>query len=108
MRYGPDDKFWVVVDPKPHSTLDDVVFEASLRDLELQFRGGLQIDDHPTLFTDPREARVEAFGRLTVVQASQALLRAGRENPSSRIGRVEIYGADGELMFRAAFPPEVD
>ena len=41
MRYGPDDKFWVVVDPKPDSTLDDLVFKASLRDLELQFRGGL-------------------------------------------------------------------
>ena len=25
MRYGPDDKFWVVIDPKPHSTLDDLV-----------------------------------------------------------------------------------
>ena len=37
MRYGPDDKFWVVVDPKPRSTLEDLVFEASLRDLELQF-----------------------------------------------------------------------
>ena len=24
MRYGPDDKFWVVVDPKPHSTFEDL------------------------------------------------------------------------------------
>jgi hypothetical protein len=56
MRYGPDDKFWVVVDPKPDSTLDDLVFKASLRDLELQFRGGLSIDENPTLFTDRQEA----------------------------------------------------
>ena len=81
MRYGPDDKFWVVVDPKPNSTLDDLVFEASLRDLELQFRGGLQIDENPTLFTDRQEARLEAYGRLTAMRASQAILRAGRENP---------------------------
>ena len=75
MRYGPDDKFWVVVDPKPHSTLEDLVFEASLRDLELQFKGGLQIDENPTLFTDRQEARLEAYGRLTAMRASQAILR---------------------------------
>ena len=108
MRYGPDDKFWVVVDPKPHATLDDLVFEASLRDLELQFRGGLQIDENPTLFTDRQEARLEAYGRLTAMRASQAILRAGRENPNTRIDRVEIYGADGELVFAADIPQEVD
>ena len=108
MRYGPDDKFWVVVDPKPNSTLDDLVFEASLRDLELQFRGGLQIDESPTLFTDRQEARLEAYGRLTAMRASQAILRAGRENPDTRIDRVEIYGADGTLVFAADIPQEVD
>ena len=108
MRYGPDDKFWVVTDPKPHSTLDDLVFEASLRDLEMQFRGGLQIEENPTLFTDRQEARIEAYGRLTAMRASQAILRAGRENPNTRIDRVEIYGADGELVFAADIPREVD
>ena len=108
MRYGPDDKFWVVVDPKPNSTLDDLAFEASLRDLELQFRGGMQIDENPTLFTDRQEARLEAYGRLTAMRASQAILRAGRENPDTRIDRVEIYGADGTLVFAADIPQEVD
>jgi len=108
MRYGPDDKFWVVVDPKQHSTLEDLVFEASLRDLDLQFKGGLQIDENPTLFTDRQEARLEAYGRLTAMRASQAILRAGRENPDTRIDRVEIYGADGELVFAADIPNEVD
>jgi hypothetical protein len=108
MRYRPDDKFWVVTDPKPHSTLDDLVFEASLRDLELQFRGGLQIDENPTLFTDRQEARIEAYGRLTAMRASQAILRAGRENPDTRIDRVEIYGQDGTLVFVADIPREVD
>ena len=108
MRYGPDDKFWVVVDPKTHSTLDDLVFEASLRDLDLQFKGGLQIDENPSLFTDRQEARLEAYGRLTAMRASQAILRAGRENPNTRIDRVEVYGADGELVFAADIPQEVD
>jgi len=43
MRYGPDHKFWVVVDPTPSSTQEDIVFKASLKDLELQFKGGLTI-----------------------------------------------------------------
>ena len=108
MRYGPDHKFWVVVDPTPHSTLDDLVFEASLRDLDLQFKGGLQIDENPTLFTDRQEARLEAYGRMTALRAGQAILRAGRENPDTRIDRIEIYGTDGALVFEADLPSEVD
>ena len=108
MRYGPDDKFWVVVDPKPHSTLDDLMFRASLRDLELQFKGGLQIEENPTLFTDEQGAKYETYGRLTAMRASQAILRAGRENPDTRIDRVEIYGQDGTLVFEADIPREGD
>jgi hypothetical protein len=38
MRYGPDDKFWGVVDPTPVSELGDVLFETTLHGLELQFK----------------------------------------------------------------------
>lgn len=104
MRYGPDDKFWVVIDPKDNCELEDIVFQASLRDLDLQFKGGLQIEENPTLFTDEQEARYEAYGRLTAIRASQAILRAGRENPQTRIDRVEIYGEDGTLVFEEDLP----
>jgi len=101
MRYGPDDKFWVVTDPKSDCELEDIVFQASLRDLELQFKGGLQIAENPTLFTDEKEARYDAYGRLTAMRASQSILRAGRENPQTRIDRIEIFGEDGNLVFEA-------
>jgi hypothetical protein len=106
MRYGPDDKFWVVIDPADNSELGDIVFQASLRDLDLQFKGGLQIEENPTLFTNEKEARYEAYGRLTAMRARQAILRAGRENPGTRIDRVEIYGEDGSLVFEADLPKE--
>ncbi len=106
MRYGPDDKFWVVIDPNKDSELEDIVFHASLRDLDLQFKGGLQIEENPTLFTDEKEAKYEAFGRLTAMRASQSILRAGRENPQTRIDRIEIYGEDGTLVFEADLPRE--
>ena len=106
MRYGPEDKFWVVVDPKPHSILEDLVFQASLRYLELQFKGGLQIEENPTLFSEQKEANFEAYGRLTAMRASQAILRAGRENPQTRIDRIEIYGEDGNLVFEEDLPRE--
>ena len=64
MRFGPKDKFWVVTDPSPLSVLSDVLFAASLADLLLQFRGGLTLDQHPTLFTDCAEAEAEAMARL--------------------------------------------
>ena len=41
MRFGPNDKFWVVVDATPDAVDGENVFQASLRDLELQFKGGL-------------------------------------------------------------------
>ena len=96
-----------MVNPTEHSTLEDIVFQASLKDLELQFKGGLKIEENPTLFTDEQEAKYEAFGRITAMRASQAILRAGRENPDTRIDRIEIYGADGTLVFEANLPGEV-
>jgi len=102
MRFGPDDRFWVVVDPTPESEEGDCVFEASLRKLDLQFKGGLTIDRNPTLFTDENEARIEAFGRLTAMRASRAIserLRSG-EDVDLPI-RIEVHGAKGELLFRS-------
>ena len=78
MRYGPDDKFWVVVDPTAESEMGDILFETTLRGLERQFKGG-----------------------LTAMRAAQAVLRAGLENPSTQIDRIDIYGADGKLVFEA-------
>jgi len=101
MRIGPDDRFTLVCDPTPESELADILFETTLRGLERQFKGGLTMAQNPTIFTDPQEAKYEAFGRLTAMRAAQAVRRAGRENPDARIDRVEIYGADGKLVFEA-------
>ena len=57
MRFGPDDDFWVVVDPTHESQLEDAVFKATLRRLELQFKGGLTMDRNPTLFPAATEAK---------------------------------------------------
>lgn len=64
MKYGPHDTFWVVTDPTPLSELADILFQASLADLALQFKGGLTIEENPTLYTDETEARTEAIARL--------------------------------------------
>jgi hypothetical protein len=105
MRYGPDDKFWVVTDPHPDSTLDDIMFEASLRGLMLQFRGGLTMDDRPTLFTEQREAEIEAYGRMTAMRASQAIAASGAGAELQDVTRVELRGPDGGLLFEAELPP---
>lgn len=107
MRYGPQEKFWVVVDPKEHSTLEDIVFQASLKDLELQFKGGLTIEENPTLFTEQQEAEIEAYGRLTALRATQAIARSGAGSKLQNATRLEIYGADGNLVFETDLPREV-
>ncbi len=104
MRYGPDHKFWVVVDPTPSSTQEDIVFKASLKDLELQFKGGLTIGENPTLFTEQQEAEVEAFGHLTALRTSQAIARSGAASKLQNATRLEIYDADGAVLFETDLP----
>ena len=107
MRFGPDDKLWVVVDPTPSSQTEDVVFEASLRQIELQFKGGLTMDQNPTLFTDENEARVEAFGRLTAMRASRAISERLRNDETVELPiKIEVHGADGETLFEAMIGEE--
>ena len=102
MRWGPDDKLWVVVDARSESTLADVLFEASLRSLELQFKGGLTMDDNPTIFTDHREALLEAHGRLMAMRAAQAI--ASSPAKFQDVTRIELIDADGKVVFEAALP----
>ena len=102
MRYGPDDEFWVVVDPKAHSTQEDILFQASLRDLDLQFKGGLTIEENPTLFTDQREAEIEAYGRFIAMRAAQAIARSPSNLQDAT--RIEILDADGKVLFETDLP----
>lgn len=104
MRYGPDDKFWVVVDAAPESTLPDILFQASLHDLERQFKGGLTMDEHPTLFTDEREAEVEAYGRLVAQRAAQAIARLDAKTSLRDVTHIELLDADGNPIFQAELP----
>ena len=102
MRYGADDKFWLVTDARPESTEADVLSQASLRSLANQFAGGLTMDEHPTLFTDEREAEIEAFGRLTAMRAAQAIARSGSRLQEAT--RIEILGGDGKVLFESDLP----
>ena len=99
MRYGPDHKFYVVVDPKPHSTREDIIFQASLQDLELQFKGGLTIDENPTLFTEREAAEAEAHGRLVAMRATQAIARSGAGSKLLNATRIELRDGNGTVIF---------
>lgn len=101
MRYGPDHKFWIVVDPKSSSTLGDILFQASLRDIDLQFKGGLTIDENPTLFTGKEEAETEALLRLVAIRASEAIARNAVGSDLRNVGRIELRSADGAIIFKA-------
>lgn len=96
MRYGPDDTFWLVTDPTATSTLEDILCETSLRELELQFRGGLTMDRDPTIFTDRQEAEREAGRRLVAARAAAAILR-----PAGQAARVRVEDAGGGIVFEA-------
>jgi len=97
MRYGPDDKFWVVIDPSCESEMGDILFECSLKELELQFKGGLDMDRNPTIFTAYKEAKIEAHARLVTRQAAEAIAENIREGTD----KIEVLDRDGIVLFSA-------
>jgi hypothetical protein len=102
MKYGSDDQFWVVTDPGPEATLEDILFRASLRELMLQFAGGLTMDEHPTLFTEEREAEIEAYGRLVAMRAALAIARSPSKLQDAT--RIEILDGEGKVLFETELP----
>ncbi|MCK4414978.1 MAG: hypothetical protein KAY32_15695 [Candidatus Eisenbacteria sp.] len=104
MRFGPDDSLWVVTDPRMESTLGDILFQASLRDLERQFKGGLTMDDHPVLFTDQREAEVEAHARIIALQVSKVLANVDSKDLLQRAVSMKLLDAEGCPVFEADIP----
>jgi hypothetical protein len=64
MRIALDDPIWLVTNPTALSTLADILYQTTLRGLELQFKGGLTAAENPTVFTDKAEAEVQARIRL--------------------------------------------
>ena len=100
MRIGPEDQVWVVVDPTPESKEEDLAFRVTFGGLALLLKGGHATDRNPTLFTEERQAKVEAFGRLTAMRAARAVrekLCRGEdvELPLS----IQIHGARGETIY---------
>ena len=104
MRFGPDDKFWVVTDPTPESETVDILFQASLRDLELQFKGGLTMAQHPTLFTDKAEAEFEASGRLIALLVFKALFqKIPQAKQLKGACRVQVLDERGQILVETEF-----
>ena len=100
MKIGTDEKVWLVVDPQPESELGDVCFEASLRSLERQFRGGLTCEENPTLFTDADEAKAEAIVRLQARDAAVEVVRGVQHSEGFKgIDRIQIVDAEGEILY---------
>ena len=97
MRYGPDDKFWIVINPSCVSEMGDILFECSLKELDLQFKGGLGMDRNPTIFTDYKEAEVEAHARLVTRDAAEAIAENIREGTD----KIEVLDRDGIVLFAA-------
>lgn len=104
MRYGPDDKFWMVTDATPESTVGDVLFETTLRGFEIQLKGGLSMERNPTLFTHYAEAEAEAVNRLLAAQAMRAISAHSAGASLEKASRVELRDAKGKLVFGTDLP----
>jgi len=94
MHLGPDTPCWVVLDPTPSCGLGAVLYETTLRGLDLQLRGGLSMEKNPTIFTDGVAAEAEARRRFLAVGVAEAI----RRSPTP-VARVHLYDADGGVVF---------
>lgn len=101
MQYGPDYKFWVVVDARTRSELADVLFQASLADLELQFKGGLRAEENPTLFTDQEEAEAEARRRLVARHVFDAVALGSARVDVSAARSIDLRDEKGKVVLHA-------
>ena len=101
MRYGPEDKFWVVIDPTPESEMGDILFEASIRDLDLQFKGGLTMDRNPAIITQRKEAEVEAFNRLLAKRVVGIISDQGASAILKDASKVQLLDENGIVLFEA-------
>ncbi len=101
MRYGPDDKFHCVTDPKSESEMADICFETTLRSLERQFRGGLTIGENPTIFTVRAEAEAAAHLRLVAMRAADAISVAAPQDAMRNAARVALLDRDGKVLFES-------
>lgn len=101
MRFGPKDKFWVVTDPTPLSETGDILFQASLHDLHLQFKGGLTMDSNPTLFTEKAEAEAEAQARMVAARAARAIIAGTPANPLRTAARVAVLDGNGKVLLES-------
>jgi len=98
MRIDAKTPFFVVTDPGPESDLADICFETTLEGLRLQFAGGLDMDQRPTLFTTQDEAHTEAKNRLLVWRGAKQI-RIDRPLPEGEVVRVTIHDRDGRVLF---------
>ncbi len=73
-------ELWVVTDPSPRSELGDICFRATIADLALQVRGGLDLAaTHAVLYGLRADARSDADQRLAARRAYDLAL--GRLRP---------------------------
>jgi hypothetical protein len=94
--------FWCVTDPLSRdSTLADVCFETTLEKLQLQFKGGLTMSQHPTLFTGREEAEAEAHLRLVAMRAADAIADAAPEEAMKDAARVVLLDRHGKVLFES-------
>lgn len=99
MQINQDDKFWVVTNPKRGSELADILFDTTIEGLERQFKGGLTSDENPAIFTDHKEAELEANRRLMAVKVARAVIMVASAESMKKAKKVEFKSATGVVVF---------
>ena len=102
MKYGADDKLWVVMDAIPGSEMADIVCPMSLREIDPR---ALRMDRNPTLFTSKEEAQLEGYGRLVAMRAAEAIAERGLETDGPVT--IRVFGPGDKLVFETEVGKDV-
>ncbi len=101
MHTGPIDRLWVVTDPTPLSTIDDILFEADAAALVRQVKGGLSEESHPTLYLDRESAEADALARLALVRGLSAIAGGTAKGDIRTATRVALLDDAGQVVIEA-------
>lgn len=99
MSTGRIEKLWMVVDPSEVSTLDGILFEASIESLILQVKGGLAAADRPRMYLDRESAQADVLARLAVVKRLSALACSGTVGDVWKATTLRLLDVDGAVVF---------
>ena len=102
MRFDMQTTLWLVTDPRPESTVQDILSRTSMTGFIGLIEGDqVSETDNPALYDDAVAAEVDAQARFFALRLRRAIQAAAKPEALRDASRVEFRDGTGNLLFDA-------